>query len=85
MNTDWHRSGPSRRLIHTAAIVAECGGLDTAFAQRGSTRWLGLGIGADASSRILQRRRQAAALHAGRAGAVLPVAKNVSFLGFLTG
>ena len=36
----------------------ECGGLDTAFAQRGSTRWLDRG--SVPSSRHLKKRRQAA-------------------------
>ena len=40
----------------------ECGGLDTAFAQRGSTRWPGLDQGG-ASSRAVQSGVETAALH----------------------
>ena len=40
-------------------IDMECGGLDTAFAQRGSTRWL-VARGSVPSSRHLKKRRQAA-------------------------
>jgi hypothetical protein len=50
-------------LIRAAAIVAECGGLDIAFAPRSSTRWLLLGT--DASSRIFESGVEDAAFQIG--------------------